>query len=787
VSAVWRAARAAVRRRRLQTGVIGVVVGLSAVMIVVALGLLVAASGPFDQAYARQSGAHLVAAFDRATVSDDQLARTARAPGVVAAAGPFGQVALDITVEADRPPLPLTVVGRGDPGGAVDRLNVWQGRWPSGPGEIALNLNPVESGPVRLGDQVGLPGGRSLTVVGYAYTVSESADAWVTPGQITDLRPTSTQVLYRFAGATTEAQIDAGRSAVTAGLPAGALLGSRSYLVLRASAAGESDTFVPFLVVFGCLGLAVAVLIVANVVSGAVVAGFRHIGVLKALGFAPRQVMAVYVIMVLVPTLVGCALGVLAGNLLARLLLTNAFENYGSGDIGVSAWVDVATLVGVPVVVVLSALVPTLRAGRLSAVEAISAGSAPRAGRGLPAQRWLGGTRLPRAVSLGLGLPFARPARSALTMAAVVLGVTSVTFAVGLASTVTAYQKAQNRSGAVQAEVHAGLWPGTGARPTGGPGAGGGPTGGPGAGGGPTLSDSADEAMLRALPGVARVTPGADLLLRPAGSTQPFRVRFYRGDATAAGYEMLAGRWPDGPGQVAVSERFLRQHGTAVGDDLTLERDGRRTTVRIVGQVVLNSANMVLSNWATLALMAPGTRADLYEIGLKPGTDMSAFLAAVRAGDPGLDPTPSDDSDPFIAVIFLTVALLTLMLGAVAALGVFNTVVLNTRERRRDLGMLKSIGMTPRQVTLMMVTSMAALGLLGGLVGLPIGVLAHRFAMPAMADAAQVAFPERVLDVYQTPELALLTLAGVGIAALGALLPARSAARLTIAEVLHSE
>ncbi|MFK4265722.1 FtsX-like permease family protein [Streptomyces milbemycinicus] len=37
------------------------------------------------------------------------------------------------------------------------------------------------------------------------------------------------------------------------------------------------------------------------------------------------------------------------------------------------------------------------------------------------------------------------------------------------------------------------------------------------------------------------------------------------------------------------------------------------------------------------------------------------------------------------------------MLTVVAALGVFNTVVLNTRDRRRDLGMLKSIGMTPRQ------------------------------------------------------------------------------------------
>ena len=53
----------------------------------------------------------------------------------------------------------------------------------------------------------------------------------------------------------------------------------------------------------------------ANVVSGAVVAGFRHIGVLKALGFTPNQVMAVYLTMVAVPALVGCVVGTVAGNM----------------------------------------------------------------------------------------------------------------------------------------------------------------------------------------------------------------------------------------------------------------------------------------------------------------------------------------------------------------------------------------------------------------------------------------------------------------------------------------
>ena len=196
---------------------------------------------------------------------------------------------------------------------------------------------------------------------------------------------------------------------------------------------------------------------------------------------------------------------------------------------------------------------------------------------------------------------------------------------------------------------------------------------------------------------------------------------------------------------------------------------------------------MILSNWETLALVAPDAQADTYEIQLEPGADRSAYLAAAQAADPGLTAAPPQEADTFILIVLATVSLLTLMLGALAALGVFNTVILNTRERRRDLGMLKSIGMTPRQVTVMVVTSMAALGALGGLLGIPLGIVAHRLVMPAMADAAQVAFPDFMLDVFPAQMLALLVLAGVGIAALGAFLPARAAARTTIAEVLHNE
>jgi putative ABC transport system permease protein len=765
---MWRVARAAVRRRKLQTVVIGVVVGVATATLVMALGLLASSSAPFDRAFAQQNGAHLVAAFSTSAPAG----ATADRSGVEAAEGPFDQVVLGITGVGMAPPRAMTTVGRADPGGRVDRLNVWTGRWVTGPGEIVLNEAPGASSPNSVGDRLTPAGGPALTIVGFAYSVSASADAWVTPDQMTELTPTATQMLYRFTSAATAGEISAAQKTVTAGLAKGEFLGAQSYLAVKQNVAEGPGVYVPFLVMFGVLGLAVAVLIVANVVSGAVVAGTRHIGMLKALGFTQNQVMAVYVVMVSVPAAVGCVLGTILGNAVTRPMLADAFAVFGATDLGVPAWVDVAALLGMPAVVALAALLPALRARGLSAAQAISAGSAQKVGRALAVQRWLSGARLPRSVSLGLGVPFARPARSVLTLASVVLGVMSVTLAVGVTMSVNAYRDAVHPTYQDRVQFSAGgkmpILPGE-QQPD------------------PTLSDAGDEALLRSLPGTVHVAATARRPVQVVGGKQDLMVSFYRGDAELAP-TMSRGDWPRGAGEVAVPSRFLNQRGMAVGDSFTVERDGERTSVRIVGVVLTNSPSEIFADWATLTRLEPDARAENYLVDLVSGTDQTAYVDAVLAGDPGLLAVPAREDSSSMALVIISLAtLLTVVLGAVAALGVFNTVVLNTRERRRDLGMLKSIGMTPRQVTVMMVTSMGALGVLGGLLGLPLGVAAHRLLAPAMMSAAQSDAIDVVIDVYRTPILAALAAAGVAIAVIGAFIPARTAARTTIAEVLHNE
>lgn len=790
MNAVWLVARAAVRRRRLQTAVIGLVVFVSAVTIVIALSQIAASANPFGSAFAAQDGAHLAVTFDPALTSGTSLERTAHQPGVTAAAGPFAEATADVTgvTSAGSQPGPvqagpvqagpvqtgpLTVVGRAGPGGPVDNLDLWLGHWATGPGQIVIGLPATDHlSPQFLGSVVELADGQKLTIVGAADSVSQSAGAWVAPAEIAALHPDGSQMLYRFASAATAADISGDLATVTAGLPRGAVISAQSYLTTEQAYSTSLGIYVPLLLAFGLIALAVAVLIVVNVISGAVVSGYRHIGILKAIGYAPNQVTAVYLVMIGIPALAGSVFGVAAGAALAVPFGSVAQQGLGPRNSGINPLAGIVTLIGLLALVVLAALGAALRARRLPAARAISAGSAPAAGRGLRLQRALAGTRLPRAISLGLGLPFARPARTALTLAAMVLGVVTVTMCTGLTSTAISYGNLAEGHGSTQVTVTTGM-----------------PVPGQPRQNQPVskLSTTATVALLRSLPGAAHVYASMETGVKLADSAQSVFVNFVLDESASLAAPVVKGHWIDGPYQAVASPGFLHKHDVTIGSRLTLDMGGKPVTVTIVGESWSGDPEIIQAGWQALTALAPAKQANSYGVQLAKGASVSAYMAAVRAADPGLNPSADDSLNAGTALVATSATLFTVLLAIVAALGVFNTVVLNTRERRRDLGMLKSIGMTPREVTVMMVTSMAELGVLGTLIGLPLGILAHRLVVTAVTHVAFFVLPAYMINVWSAALVATLAFSGLVIAVLGAYIPARGAARLTIATVLHNE
>jgi putative ABC transport system permease protein len=797
VSGLSGVVRSGVGRRRVQTVVIGLSAFMAVASAVLAGSLLVASTAPFDRSFTEQHGAHLSALFDGTKTTEAQAAATAQAAGVAESSGPFAVVTQTPTIgaggvaPAGRELQPLTVAGRTEPTTGIDRVSISEGHWPTSATEIVL------SDEIPLGTKLifkSLPDSPAFTVVGRARSVSRTADAWVLPSAIASLTTAGTkpgyQMLYRFTTYATASDMDTAKAAVTAAAPSDSLLGSLSWLTSKEAADRTAALFVPFLVAFGLLGLIMAVLSVGGVVAGAVSAATFRIGVLKAIGFTPAQVVRAYLLQALIPAAIGIGLGVVAGNLLAIPVLANADDVYEAAPSIVQPWVDVIVVVVALAVVGLTALVASWRAGRLRTVDALAVGRTPAAGRGRFAASVAARLPLPRPMSLGLAQPFARPARMTAMLATVVFGAASVALAIGLTLSLSLVEVARAHDSAeIMVDQHmAGPMDG---------GSGGAPASGPMTPPRGAFDENGPDPakVTAAIDAVAGTTRSYGILQAPAkvaGFAAEVDVIAYRGDPQWAGFKMTEGRWYAGAGEAIVPTPMLKATGAKIGDTITLTVNGHTIPVRVVGEVfsTRNDGMQVFTDISTLTAVMPKLTPTEYRVGLASGVDPDAYAKSLETAltSFGLhaNVNPGGHSDTLAALNTMT-GLLTLMLVTVAALGVLNAVVLQTRERVRELGVHKAIGMTPKQAVTVVLASVVLIGLVGGVAGVPAGMALHGMMVPAMGDSAGVRLPQAVIDVYQPWLMGVLALGGLVIAITGALLPAGWAARIRTATALRTE
>ncbi|MFJ2079466.1 ABC transporter permease [Streptomyces anulatus] len=782
MSTLGRVVRSGVGRRRVQTLVIGLTSMMAVAASVLGGSLLVVSGAPFDDAFAAQRGAHLSVRFDAGEVSAAQLSESGKADGVSGAAGPFRTATVTPRPDGANPGWPMTVVGREDPGGGVDEVALLDGRWPTRPGETVLSagsaLLPTPGLRITFPD---LPGDPALTVVGVARSVTGTADAWVVPSQMAALTAPGSgghQMLYRFAEADTAARIAAGREAVTQALPPEGVVGEQSWLTVRKTAERDTAVYVPFLVAFGVLGLVMSVLIVGNVVASAVGTGTRRIGVLKALGFTPAQVVRAYVGQALIPAAVGTALGVLVGHLLAVPVMAEAEEVYGASSLAVAPGVDLAVVAGVLGLVAATAWASAWRAGRLRTVDALAVGRASAAGRGRWAARLAGRLPLPRPVALGLARPFARPGRALAMGTATLFGAVAVTFTVGMGASLGEVMKARAHD-AADVVVPAPP-PDFGPR-------------GPVPGKRPAADPAAVATAVEAAAGTGKHYSASTVRAAVSGLSGTVDVIAFTGDASWGGYTMVEGRWFEGPGEAVVPTAFLAATGTRIGDTVTLNGLAEPVPVRIVGEVLdpRKEGKQVFTDASRLTSAHPDLTETSHHIAVEPGTDVTRYVASLNRDLAPLEVTARaggrESGGDMVDTLNALSAILTLLLVAVAALGVLNGVLLDTRERVREIGVHKALGMTPRGTVAMVITSVVVTGLVAGVLGVPLGVALHGWVVPAMGDSVELRFPDSVIAVYGAAELLLPALGGLLIAVLGALLPAGWAARARTATALRTE
>jgi len=256
-------------------------------------------------------------------------------------------------------------------------------------------------------------------------------------------------------------------------------------------------------------------------------------------------------------------------------------------------------------------------------------------------------------------------------------------------------------------------------------------------------------------------------------------------------YRLLDGRPPAGVDEIVLGPDTLDELGLEMGDEVMLGPDDG-LPAQVVGTALLQQGvhwAYDQGGWLTpegLDRVAATTGSSRYESLLlrwAPGTDVRATTATfTEAGlvveDPELPQTLRNLG--FVRTLPFLLAGFLLLLG-IGAVG--HSLISAVRVRRHELAVLRTLGMTPRQAWASSAWQATSLGVVGVLLGVPLGVAIGRTAWRWIADAAPIYY------VPPTALLAVLLAAPVAVLLANALaaLPGRAAARIQPAQALRTE
>ncbi|WP_062990973.1 ABC transporter permease [Nocardia anaemiae] len=306
---------------------------------------------------------------------------------------------------------------------------------------------------------------------------------------------------------------------------------------------------------------------------------------------------------------------------------------------------------------------------------------------------------------------------------------------------------------------------------------------------GPLLPNGIEQ-TIAALPGVAGVVPGQMAYASIKGSkvivqglAAGTRHPLFESLSASARAGMLAGAG------VVVSRDIARTLGVRAGDDLTIPTPHGFQHVEVLEVFPYFSA---LTGFVGMSLPQlrewfdrPGST--LLEVTVQPGADRAAVQRAIGAAVPTSVHVYSGQQElagttASLQQATVLISAITWIVVFVAAVALVNTLMLSVLERRRELGVLRAIGSSRRFLLRMVLAEAAAIGVVGGICGLAIGV--------ANQYVNTLAFTHVLgLDIAfgLTPATVVFGLGALLLCLAGAVPPALHAARLNIIDAVDVE
>ncbi|NUT27124.1 MAG: FtsX-like permease family protein [Streptomyces sp.] len=749
------------------------------VSLLLATALFGYATNPWQRVFTQAHGAHVWLH----TGSSADTGKLADLDGVQSVAGPYPTSSTTLASRGTRASVEL----RGTPERpAIGRPLLTSGHWldPANPDGVVLETHLARALLAAPGDTLTLPGtGRTLTVLG----IADNAEPRYRPGEQPGLVWAPPAAVRNPGGQVIGLRLTdpddtdyAVQRAVTV-LGAGAVSEVSTWKQARAEAQGDNRLLGQVLGLFGLGALIAAGLAVHGAIGTRIRGHLRDISVLKAIGFTPGQVVRVFLLQHLAYALLGAV---------AAASVIQALGNHIPGRLGdaVGVWQGLPghtiALFTVPVGAVLligaTTWLAAWRAGRVPPVPVprpaapiaggLSGGAGrapgPRSAAASPAGRLSGlsrralGLRLPPALVLGWHRAFSRRPRSLATVARLALPLLLIVVAMSAWTTIDRFDSSPDRIGlptALTARADSGL------------------------------TDPDARALLERDPQVAAAYPGVEVAALVPGQTATIALRGLGTGQDPYPYALAEGRPAQGRDEAVAGQGLLDLLDVAVGDWVRVTVGDQPQILHIVGRSIEpdNAGRVISTSLDTLRENGTGLGPTLYELRLRPGADPAEVADRLaEAGQGRLDihavPNPADGLSPLRGVVVGLIAVLALI-GLIELLTAIGGTV---REGERDLLALKAIGLSPRQITAITVTSTACTALAAVVVGTALGTPLAHWLIDAQGRSSGIG-----AGIAQGPSVPLLLLFGAaavtGAAALAAV-PASRAARRRLADTLSA-
>lgn len=245
-------------------------------------------------------------------------------------------------------------------------------------------------------------------------------------------------------------------------------------------------------------------------------------------------------------------------------------------------------------------------------------------------------------------------------------------------------------------------------------------------------------------------------------------------------------------GGVIISEAVALTHGLTSGSSVTVQAPRGPVTMPVIGvfySYTTEGGRMVMDR-SLFQQYWPDEGVNVLALYLEPGASRAAVEAAVREAGKGAEILVLRNEALRRRVLtifdqtFAVTYALRLIALVVGGLGVFHALWAGAEERAREMGILRAVGAERKQIVRMIVGEAVLLGGIAEVLALPVGLL---LSLVLIEVINKQSFGWSILLHFPPMVVVTSAVLALGTAALAGLLPAWRASRVSVADVLREE